>query len=89
MCTDLCSLEVLVEASKSPGLTNKKLPPRNVYQLKSLLLNTLLAAFKGKFGKIATILVRRNVQELVDNNPRIKGVLPKALSRSLSKRKEV
>ncbi len=42
------------------------------------LLNSLLNVFKGKFGRVATILMRKNIQELVDKNPRIKKILPKS-----------
>ncbi|MBU2561175.1 MAG: HAMP domain-containing protein [Nanoarchaeota archaeon] len=51
------------------------------------LLNSLLKTFKGKFGNLATILVRKNVQELVEKNPRIKGILPKSLGISVEKAK--
>ena len=49
------------------------------------LLNTLLSTFKGKFGNIATILVRKNVQKLVEKNPRIEKILPKSLGITLAK----
>jgi methyl-accepting chemotaxis protein len=47
------------------------------------LLNSLLSTFKGKFGKVATILVRKNIQELAERNPRIKKILPKELGKSI------
>ena len=52
------------------------------------LLNSLLNTFKGKFGNIVTILVRKNIQELVKKNPRIKKILPKSLSKSITESKE-
>jgi methyl-accepting chemotaxis protein len=52
------------------------------------LLNSLLKTFQGKFGNLATILVRKNVQELVDKNQRIKSILPKSLRKSIKKSKE-
>jgi len=45
------------------------------------LLNALLKTFRGKLGKVATILVRKNVDELVKKNPRIKKILPKSLKK--------
>lgn len=51
------------------------------------LLNSLLTSFKGKFGKIATILVRKDVQKLVNKNPRIGNILPKNLGMSIKKAK--
>jgi len=53
------------------------------------LLNSLLTTFKGKFGNLATILVRKNVQELVNKNPRIAKILPKSLGISLAKAKKL
>ncbi len=52
------------------------------------LLNSLLTTFKGKFGNIATILVRKNMQELVNKNPRIEKILPKSLGISIIKAKK-
>ena len=52
------------------------------------LLNSLLNTFKGKFGNIVTILVRKNIQELVKKNPRIKKILPKSLSKSITESKK-
>ncbi len=53
------------------------------------LLNSLLISFKGKFGNLATILVRKDVQELVKKNPRIEKILPKSLGISITKAKEL
>ena len=53
------------------------------------LLNTLLKTFKGKFGNIATILVRKNIQEMIKKNPRIEKFLPKSLGISLTKAKNL
>ena len=53
------------------------------------LLNSLLNTFKGKFGNLATILVRKNVQELVKKNPRIGKILPKSLGISITKAKKL
>ena len=44
------------------------------------LLNSLLETFKGKFGNLANILVRKNIQKLAEKNPRILKILPKSLS---------
>ncbi len=49
------------------------------------LLKSLLKTFKGKFGNLATILVRKNVQELVKKNPRIQKILPKSIGASVTK----
>ncbi len=53
------------------------------------MLNSLLNAFKGKFGNIATIIVRKNIQELVKKNPRIEKILPKNLGITISKAKKL
>ncbi|MFH1668448.1 MAG: HAMP domain-containing protein [Candidatus Woesearchaeota archaeon] len=53
------------------------------------LLNSLLNTFKGKFGNLATIIVRGNIQELVDKNPRIKNILPKSIGVSIKKAKKL
>ena len=53
------------------------------------LLNSLLTSFKGKFGNIATILVRKDVQQLVEKNPRIEKILPKSLGISVEKAKKL
>ena len=53
------------------------------------LLNSLLNTFKGKFGNLATILVRKNVQELIKKNPRIEKILPKSLGISVTKAKRL
>ena len=45
------------------------------------LLNSLLETFKGKFGNLANILVRKSIQELVDKNPRISKILPPTLKK--------
>ncbi len=52
------------------------------------LLNSLLKTFKGKFGNIATILVRKDVQEMVKKNPRIEKILPESLKKSSKKEGE-
>jgi methyl-accepting chemotaxis protein len=51
------------------------------------LLNSLLRTFEGKFGKIARILVRQNIQKLIKKNPRIGKILPKSFGMSASKDK--
>jgi len=53
------------------------------------LLNSLLNTFKGKFGKVATVLVINSVRELIEKNPRIIKILPKSLADSLKKEKEL
>ncbi|MBU2561172.1 MAG: HAMP domain-containing protein [Nanoarchaeota archaeon] len=53
------------------------------------LLNSLLSAFKGKLGNIATILARKNVKELVEKNPRIIKILPPSLAKSIKKEREL
>lgn len=50
------------------------------------LLNSLLNAFRGKFGNIATIVLRQNIKELARKNPRIAGILPKSLGMTVRKR---
>ena len=55
---------------------------------RSDLLNSLLATFKGKFGNLATILVRKDIQDLVKKNPRIAKILPKSLGIILEKGKK-
>lgn len=52
------------------------------------LLNSLLKTFKGKFGNLATILVRKDIQELTKKNPRIEKILPKSLGISVTKAKK-
>ena len=51
------------------------------------LLNTILKTFKGKFGNIVTILLRKDIEELAKKNPRITSILPKELRASLRKSK--
>jgi len=53
------------------------------------LLNSMLNAFKGKFGNIASILMRRNIQSLSKKNPRIMSILPKAITRTIKKEEEL
>ena len=53
------------------------------------LLNSLLKTFEGKFGKVARILVRKNVDELVKKNPRIEKILPKSFRKSNKKEGEI
>ena len=50
------------------------------------LLNSLLKTFKGKFGKIAGIIVRKNVQELADKNPRILKIVPAMVRKTIKER---
>jgi HAMP domain-containing protein len=49
------------------------------------LLDSLLSAFKGKFGNLATILVRKNIEDMVRKNPRIRNILPKVLGTTVAK----
>jgi HAMP domain-containing protein len=51
------------------------------------LLNTILKTFKGKFGNIVTILLRKDIEALAKKNPRITSILPKILKTSLLKSK--
>lgn len=53
------------------------------------LLNTILTAFKGKLGGIASILLRKNIKELSDKNPRVLKIIPKSLAQSLKKQKKI
>jgi len=48
------------------------------------LLNSILNSFKGKFGNLAVIVMRKNIQELVKKNPRIKDIIPKEMERSIN-----
>jgi HAMP domain-containing protein len=50
------------------------------------LLNSLLETFKGKFGNLANILVRKNIQQLSEKNPRIMKILPKSLQRVIKEK---
>jgi len=52
------------------------------------LLDSLLKTFKGKFGNIATILVRKDVSELINKNPRIEKILPSYLRKSVKRDRE-
>jgi HAMP domain-containing protein len=52
------------------------------------LLNTILRTFKGKFGNIVTILLRKDVEELTKKNPRILSILPKVIRTSLRKSRQ-
>jgi len=52
------------------------------------LLDSLLKTFEGKFGKVASILMRKNVNELIKKNPRIEKILPKSLRKSNKKEGE-
>jgi len=54
---------------------------RSEIKLRDALLNTLLKALKGKYGKLTTILVRKDIQRLIDKDPKIKKLLPKNLRR--------
>lgn len=51
------------------------------------LLDTLLATFRGKFGNIAGILFRKNVQELAKRNPRILKIVPRSIRKTIKKKK--
>ena len=51
------------------------------------LLESLLKAFEGKFGKVATIVMSRDVSALARKNPRILGILPKKLVNSIRKQR--
>ena len=53
------------------------------------LLNTILSAFKEKIGGIASILLRDNIQELTDKNPRILSIIPKSIAKLIKKEKEM
>ena len=53
---------------------------------RSDLLKSLLKSFEGKFGQIATILVRQNVQQLAKKNPSIYKILPKSMSTMLQRK---
>ena len=53
------------------------------------LLNSLLNTFKGKFGKVATVLVINSTRELMEKNSRIIKILPKSIADSIKKEKEL
>lgn len=53
------------------------------------LLDSLLKSFTGKFGNIATILVRKNVEDLVRDNPRIEKILPASIENSIEKSRKL
>ncbi|MBD3249307.1 HAMP domain-containing protein [Candidatus Woesearchaeota archaeon] len=52
------------------------------------LLDSFLNSFKGKFGNIATILARKEIEKLIKKNPRIEGILPASLKESVKKSKK-
>lgn len=47
------------------------------------LLNSLLKTFEGKFGNIATIVMRQNLQALAKKNPRIIKMIPQSIRKTL------
>jgi HAMP domain-containing protein len=47
------------------------------------LLNSLLKGLEGKIGKLARILMRKNVSELAKRNPRITKIIPKEMARNI------
>ena len=53
------------------------------------LLNSLFEAFKGKFGNVALIVVKKNIKDLIEKNPRIMKIIPKPLADSIKKEKEL
>ena len=53
------------------------------------MLNSLLNTFKGKFGKVAAVLVINSIRELIEKNPRIIKILPKSIADSIKKEKEL
>jgi len=53
------------------------------------LLNSILNSFTGKFGNIAVILMRKNIQDLVNKNPRIMKMLPKEMVETIKKGEEL
>jgi len=53
------------------------------------LLESLLKSFKGKFGNIATILARKNIEKLVKKNPRTEKILPKSLKKTIKRSKKL
>lgn len=53
------------------------------------LLNSLLKTFEGKFGNIATILVRKDVNDIIRRNPRIEKILPISIKSALKKQTSV
>jgi len=44
------------------------------------LLNSLLKSFKGKFGNLAVIAMRKNIQELAKKNARIINIIPREMA---------
>ncbi len=53
------------------------------------LLESLLSSFKGKFGNLATIIARKNIEKLVKKNPRTEKILPKSLKKTIKKSKRI
>ncbi len=53
------------------------------------LLNSLLKTFRGKSGGIASILVKKNIKELVKKNPRIIKIIPNSISKSIKKEEKI
>ena len=56
---------------------------------REILLNSLFGAFKGKFGNVALIVVKKNIKDLIEKNPRIMKMLPKFLSDLIKKEREL
>jgi methyl-accepting chemotaxis protein len=53
------------------------------------LLDSLLNTFKGRFGNLAMIIVRKDIEKLISRNPRIKEILPESPARSQKKAKNI
>ncbi len=53
------------------------------------LLGSLLKTFRGKFGNIAAILARKDIEDLVSANPRIVDILPKELKAAASTHRKI
>jgi len=56
---------------------------------REILLNSLFGAFKGKFGNVALIVVKKNIKDLIEKNPRIMKMLPKFLSDLIEKERKL
>jgi len=54
-------------------------------KLRDALLNTLLKTLRGKYGKLAAILMRKDVQSLIKKIPQVKKLLPRNILRALKK----
>ena len=53
------------------------------------LLGSLLKTFKGKFGNLAVILMRKDIQNLIKRNPRIMNIIPKEMAQIIKKGEEL